>query len=181
MIDLLPIDVWRNIFEFACTDGGRTAISFSYVSRAFRSISAAYRFHSVRISRLQDIEAFLVRYEVALAAAATTGDNTPWVHHLLLPFLPGETDVTVIKGPCHFRDTMSWREAKDAWNARCVDLLSRLFASVGSHLETLAVVQSRAIPLPLVRCTLPALRMLTLTVDDRIFVRLPGEFDSSHS
>ncbi|KAH9858646.1 hypothetical protein C2E23DRAFT_855453 [Lenzites betulinus] len=181
MIDLLPIEVWRYILEFACTDGGRTAISFSRVSRAFRSISTAYRFHSVRLSKLSDIQAFLVEYEAALATATSTRNDPPRVCRLLLSFLPGETDVKLLEGPCTFRDVHSWREAKDTWNARCVDLLSGLFALVGSHLETLAILQSRAIALPFVRCTLPALRTLTLLAEDRLFVRLPSEPNNSLS
>ncbi|KAI0633634.1 hypothetical protein C8Q77DRAFT_1217970 [Trametes polyzona] len=174
MAEMLPIDIWNNIFEFACTDGGRVASALSRVSRAFRSISTAYRYQSVRLSKLRDIEKFLASYERAHAAS---GGNAPRVRHLLLSFLPGETDVTMLEGAFHFRDYYSWREAKDEWNARCVDLLTRLFALAGAHLETLTVLQSRRIPLPFVHCKLPALRSLTLLADDRLFVRLPDEED----
>ncbi len=175
MADSLPIDVWRDIFEFTCIDGGRTASSLSCVSKAFRTISATYQFRSVRLSRLRDIQKFLTRYDAALATASTAGCDPPRVYHLLLSFLPGETDVTLLDAGCHMRDFHAWRDMKGAWNARCVDLLSRLFVLIGGHLKTLTVLQSPTIPLPFVRCTLPALRELTLLADDRLLVRLPSE------
>lgn len=175
MANSLPIDMWRDIFEFACTDGGRTASSLSCVSKAFRTVSATYRFRSVRLSRLRDIQEFLTRYEAALATASAAGCDPPRVCHLLLSFLPGETDAKLLDAGCHMRDFHAWRDMKGAWNARCVDLLTRLFALVGAYLKTLTVLQSPAIPLPFVRCALPALRELTLLADDRLFVRLPSE------
>lgn len=181
MVDSLPIDVWCGIFEFACTDGGRIASSLSRVSKAFRTISATYRFRSVRLSRLRNIQEFLTRYEAALATASAAGCDPPRVYHLLLSFLPGETDVTLLDAGCHMRDFHAWRDMKGVWNARCVDLLTRLFALIGAHLKTLTVLQSPTIPLPFVRCTLPALRELTLLADDRLFVRLPSEAGDHNS
>ncbi|EIW63148.1 uncharacterized protein TRAVEDRAFT_43455 [Trametes versicolor FP-101664 SS1] len=181
MANSLPIEMWKDIFEFACTDGGRTASSLSHVSKAFRTVSATYRFRSVRLSRLRDIQLFLTHYEAALATASAAGCDPPRVCHLLLSFLPGETDVKLLDAGCHMHDFHAWRNMKGAWNARCVDLLSRLFALVGAHLKTLTVLQSLSIPLPFVRCTLPALRELTLLTDDRLFVRLPSEAEDHSS
>ncbi|KAI0371059.1 hypothetical protein BV20DRAFT_965709 [Pilatotrama ljubarskyi] len=175
MADALPIDVWRPVFEFACVDGGFTSTSLSRVSRLIRAASAAYRFHTVRLSKLRDVQTFLGCYEAVLSSASAEKHDAPHVRHLLLSFLPGETDVILLGGSYHMRDFHSWRDGKDDWNARFVDLMSRLFALIGSHLETLTIVQSHIIPLPFVRCTLSALRELTLLEDDRMFVRLPDE------
>ncbi|KAI0331025.1 hypothetical protein GY45DRAFT_674704 [Cubamyces sp. BRFM 1775] len=68
-----------------------------------------------------------------------------------------------------------WRAAKSKWDERFVDVVTRLFALVAPRLEVLTVVQWHNIPLPFVRCSLPALRDLTLFNDDRLFLRLPTE------
>ncbi|KAI0356323.1 hypothetical protein OH77DRAFT_254973 [Trametes cingulata] len=173
--DTLPVDVWDLILEFACTGEGHASKALSRVSKFFRSASAPYRFRSVRLSTLRDTQAFLNCYEAALAAASAEKRDPPRVRCLLLSFLPGETDVILLEGSYHMRDFHSWRDAKSGWNARFVDLMSRLFTLTGSHLGTLTVLQSHIIPLPFVRCELPALRELTLLEDDRMFVRLQEE------
>ncbi|KAI0644629.1 hypothetical protein C8Q79DRAFT_785380 [Trametes meyenii] len=177
MAETLPADVWHNILNFACTDGGYTSRALARVSKTIRALSAAHRFHSVRLSKLSTIKKFLAVYEAALAvaAAASDGSDPPRVRHLLLRFLPHETDVTLLEGPFHFRDFYSWTQAKDAWNAELVALLGRLFALTRAHLDTLAVLQSDRVPLPFLRVDLPALRTLTLLADDRVFVRCPDE------
>ncbi|KAI0674822.1 hypothetical protein C8Q78DRAFT_503570 [Trametes maxima] len=175
MAETLPTDVWHHILHFACTDGGYTSRALARVSKTIRAVSAAYRFHSVRLAKLRTIQKFLVLYEAALATAAADGTDPPRVRHLLLRFLPHETDVTLLEGAFHFRDFHSCTMAKDAWNADLVAHLGRLFALTRTHLETLAVLQSERIPLPFLRVDLPALRALTLLADDRVFVRRPDE------
>ncbi|KAH9895056.1 hypothetical protein C8Q73DRAFT_485268 [Cubamyces lactineus] len=175
MLSAVPIEMWRIIFAYACIDGGRTGIALSSVSKLVRTLSTPYRFHSVRLATTRGISKFLTCYRIAVAAAAAEEIDTPRVRHLLLSFLPGETDMICLEGPVVGRDVYSYYEAKEAWNRRFAELTSNLLSLVGSHLETMTVLQSPGIPLPMIRCQLPALRELTLLGDDRLFVRLPGE------
>ena len=104
VMDTLSVDVWQYIFALACTDGGRTGATLSRISKSFRSASAAARFHSVQLTSLKRVKAFLDCYEAALATAAADGVDPPHVRHLLLAFLPGQTDMFVLGPAFHFRD-----------------------------------------------------------------------------
>ena len=173
----LPLDVWHYILQFACSDGGRTGAVLSRVSQACRRDSSAYRFYSVQLHSLKQVEAFLATYKSA-ASAATGKDSScdpPRVRHLLLTFLPGTVDVIVL-GPCfHFRDYHSWSEVKAIWNARFVSTVTHLFELVAPRLETLTVLQSPEVLLPYVRVpgAFPALRTLVLFRNDGLFLRRP--------
>ncbi|KAI0644625.1 hypothetical protein C8Q79DRAFT_1011651 [Trametes meyenii] len=57
--------------------------------------------------------------------------------------------------------------------------MTRLFALVAPRLEVLTVLQSAAVPLPFIRCTLPALRELALLEDDRMFLRLANDYGAN--
>ncbi|KAI0331026.1 hypothetical protein GY45DRAFT_674611 [Cubamyces sp. BRFM 1775] len=175
MLATVPVDIWRIIFAYACTDGGRTGIALSSVSKLIRALSASYRFHSVRLATTGGIGKFLACYRAVMAAAAAEEIDTPRVRHLLLSFLPRETDVIWLEGAVCFRDVHSFEEVKDIWNRRFTELTTDLLSLVAPHLETLTVLQSPDISLPMVQCSLPVLRELTLLADDRIFIRLPDE------
>ncbi|TFK69321.1 hypothetical protein BDN72DRAFT_959686 [Pluteus cervinus] len=43
----VPFEVWSQIFELSCADGGDTGLSLSRVSRSFNRLSVSYKFHSV--------------------------------------------------------------------------------------------------------------------------------------
>ncbi|KAI0661257.1 hypothetical protein C8Q70DRAFT_703643 [Cubamyces menziesii] len=175
MLSTVPVEMWRVIFAYACTDGGRTGASLSNVSKLVRTLSTPYRFHSVRLVTTHGMKKFLDCYQIAVAAAAAEEIDAPRVRHLLLSFLPGETDVICLEGAVVGRDVYSFLEVKEEWNARFAELTSHLLSLVGSHLETMTILQSPKIPLPMIQCRLPALRELTLLGDDRVFIRLPRE------
>lgn len=174
-MDTLSVDVWQYIFKLACTDGGRTGAALSRTNKVFRSVSAPYRFYTVKLTRLKQIEAFLTTYEAAITTASQTTppSDAPHVRHLFLAFLPGQTDVIVLGHAFHFMDFHGWQEDKDAWNERFVRILTRLFVHLAPSLHTLAVLQNYQVRLPYVRIEggFPALRELTLLGDDRMFFR----------
>ena len=176
-VDTLPIDVWHHIFSFACTDGGRTGARLAHTSHAFRASSAPYRFHSVELHSIGQLEKFLSSYEAALAASSTSSPpfDPPRVRQLTFAFLPPRVDMVVLEGAIHFRDYHSWQQAKIAWNTHFVTNVTRLFALVASHLSTLTVLQSPDVPLPFVPCTqpFPELRALEVVTDDSLLVSAP--------
>ncbi|KAI0768675.1 hypothetical protein BD413DRAFT_493669 [Trametes elegans] len=174
----VPIDVWRIIFDLACTDTGRTGATLSRVCKGFCETLTPYRFRYVCLSKLQSIENFVECFELVHSAAVSRGDGAdlPQVRRLLLSFLPGETDAepvpSLLLGPLGY---LTWRDKKVEWNTRFVRCMTRLFALIAPRLEALTVLQSPLVPLPFVRCTLPALRELTLLQDDRLFLRLADD------
>ncbi|KAI0768676.1 hypothetical protein BD413DRAFT_614191 [Trametes elegans] len=173
----LPVDVWHTIFEFVSADGWRTLSALSRVSRAMHTISKAYQYRKVRLAKLSDIEKFVSSFDASRPSASSASSSEtgpPRVRHLLLSFLPHETDMLVLEGAFHMRDYWSWEQAKEEWDERFATLLPRLLSSLGPHLDTLTVLQSQSVALPLVQAHLPALRSLTLLEEDRIFVRLPA-------
>ena len=179
----LSLDVWYHVLQSACTDGGKTGAALSRTSKAIRVNSAPYRFQSVQLNNLTQIEGFLKAFN----AACTTSDpqaNSPRVRHLLLAFLPGKTDMIGLGSCFHFLDFHSWQEAKNEWNARFVPLLMRLFEAVAPRLETLAVLSSYEIPLPYVRTPeggFPVLRHLVLSSDDGLFFWRPAPGDNKYA
>ena len=177
-MDTLSIDVWQHIFKFACTDGGRTGAALSRTSKAVRNVAATYRFHSVQLNSLKQVQKFLTAYDAALADAAAARSDPPHVRHLLLTFLPGKTDMFVLGPSFHFMDFHSWQEEKVRWNEKFVDLVSRLFAHLAPGLVSMSVLQDWEILLPYVRATFPALRTLTLLQEDRMFFRATTQSDS---
>ncbi|KAI0766832.1 hypothetical protein BD413DRAFT_480233 [Trametes elegans] len=48
-MDILPLEIWLDIFMLACTDGGYTGCSLSLTSKAIRAITRTLRFHSVAL------------------------------------------------------------------------------------------------------------------------------------
>ncbi|KAI0717212.1 hypothetical protein C8T65DRAFT_707291 [Cerioporus squamosus] len=163
------------IFELACSESVRTVSALSRTSKAFRRVFAPVRFRSVRLNSLKQVEKFLAAYEAAVAEASASDSDPPHVRHLLLAFLPGQTDMFVLGPSFHFRDYHSWKEEKVPWNERFVSLVTRLFDLVSPGLLTMTVLQNDEIQLPYVRCSFPALRELTLLDEDRMFFRVTTE------
>ena len=174
----LSTDVWQYIFELACAEGVRTGSALARTSKAFRRVFAPVRFRSVRLNSLKQVQKFLTAYEAAVDEAAASESDPPRVRHLLLAFLPGQTDMIVLGPSFHFRDFHSWQEVKVEWNERFVPLMTRLFDLVSPGLLTMTVLQNYEILLPYVRCSFPALRELTLLHEDRMFFRLSPDTGS---
>ncbi|KAL1938684.1 hypothetical protein VTO73DRAFT_11287 [Trametes versicolor] len=89
-LEALPIEILEIIFQFACTDGGRTGCNLSLVSKYIRATSRAYRFHAV--SMLAGISIQLDRLLSALKAAQAEaraeGGPMPRVRNLCILLTP---------------------------------------------------------------------------------------------
>jgi hypothetical protein len=59
MSERVPAELWDNIFNHACVDGGRTGCALSLTSRRFRELSAGIRLRSVFISDLEGLKLLL--------------------------------------------------------------------------------------------------------------------------
>ncbi|KAG6837356.1 hypothetical protein H0H93_010958 [Arthromyces matolae] len=58
MTSVLPTEVYQEIFEYACTDHGKTGPSLALVSRHFRETSRRYQFQSVAIQGVKQLHSF---------------------------------------------------------------------------------------------------------------------------
>lgn len=177
-MDTLSIDVWQHIFQFACSDGGKTGGVLARTSKAVRSVAATYRYHSVQLNSVKQVQMFLTAFEAVLAAASASHSDPPHVRHLLLAFLPNKTDMFVLGPSFHFRDFHSWQEVKARWNEKFVTLVTHLFTHLAPGLVSLSVLQDHEIALPYIRATFPALRTLTLLQEDRMLLRAGAKADS---
>ncbi|KAI0332342.1 hypothetical protein GY45DRAFT_495512 [Cubamyces sp. BRFM 1775] len=177
----LPMEIWREVFTHACTDGGYTGMSLTLVCRFFYNASLPIRFRSLSFRSLHQIELFLHyarRYEESHAGAKLR------VHHLMLSF-PNTSADTPESSPASSpgadaNDVDQWvtsrrlrEEEKAAWDDKFTQVLPELFELVAPHLRTLALLQSDGFTLPPIRNVLPRLRELTLLVG--ISVMLNGE------
>ncbi|KAI0661343.1 hypothetical protein C8Q70DRAFT_1043941 [Cubamyces menziesii] len=177
----LPMEIWREVFTHACTDGGFTGASLMLVCRFFYNASLPIRFRSLSFRSLHQIELFLDyarHYEEGHAGSKLR------VHHLLLSFSNASMD-TPESSPASSpgtdaNDVDQWvtsrrlrEEEKAAWDDKFSQLLPDLFELVAPHLRTLALLQSDGFTLPPIRNVLPRLRELTLLVG--ISVMLNGE------
>ncbi|KAI0355649.1 hypothetical protein OH77DRAFT_302591 [Trametes cingulata] len=169
----LPSEIWREIFAYACTDGGYTGSSLSLCCKFFYNVSLTVRFHSLSFFSLRQIELFLHharRYE------AHDGRN-PRVYHLLLSFTsPSSSYPSPSSSPDSLcsecgSDVDRWITArkqreqdKAAWDHEFLKLVPGLLELAAPHLRTLALLQSDGFTLPAIKCVLPRLRELTLLV-----------------
>ena len=137
-LDRLPYDLWHVIFQYVCTDGGRAGCVLAQTSKSLRALSAPTRFHSLALSSLAQIKAFLICLERirrtdhphAPPGWAEATAAPPPIHHLLLAFLPDTCDAptrTLRKWTDYARDERAlvlqlahdhraWAAAKTAWN-----------------------------------------------------------------
>ncbi len=84
-MDLLPLEILHHIFLLACSDGGRTGLSLSLVSRSYNDIARPVRYNSVAIIGYRNIDTFLRCYKNDRAALQTQEqESAPIVRHLLL-------------------------------------------------------------------------------------------------
>ncbi|KAI0744048.1 hypothetical protein C8Q80DRAFT_1106635 [Daedaleopsis nitida] len=119
-MERIHTDIWLDIFQIACTDGGSTGAALAIASRGLRATSAPCRFHSVKLHSLAQIGQFLLclervrrssidsppRHSDARAPTPRLGgdpDVGPQTQHLLLSFLPDTCDAPL-------RPWRSWSE-----------------------------------------------------------------------
>jgi hypothetical protein len=57
-LSILPPELWRKIFAFACVDGGATGCALALVSRSMRALAASTRFHSVLVVGFRGMKCF---------------------------------------------------------------------------------------------------------------------------
>lgn len=136
----LPLETLQRIFEYACTDGGRTGCALSQISRAVRAASRKARFHSIAlVAHPAKLDAFVKLYE--RESAPVRGDKAR-VAHLFITF-PDTPDSS----------------------AECLGAVRTLFHFVGEDLRSLVVhclhnvgtTMVPAFPVPF-----PVLRSVTL-------------------
>ncbi|KAI0645528.1 hypothetical protein C8Q79DRAFT_1111321 [Trametes meyenii] len=177
-MNLLPPEIWREIFSYACIDGGYTGTSLSLACKFFHNISLPVRFHVVSFHSLRQVELFLAfasRYQ------QEHHGTIPRVYHLLLSFSRAQppsfpssldaTDVTPHSSPRRSPDVDQWiiarrlrEQDKATWDHRFLALVSGLLDLAAPHLRTLALLQSDGFTLPAIRRSLPRVRELTLLV-----------------
>ncbi|TFK69273.1 hypothetical protein BDN72DRAFT_897381 [Pluteus cervinus] len=58
-----PPELWNEIFESSCIDGGTTGVSLSLVSKSFNIISAPFKFKSVSLRSVKSVSLFLDNLE----------------------------------------------------------------------------------------------------------------------
>ncbi|KAI0675124.1 hypothetical protein C8Q78DRAFT_965710 [Trametes maxima] len=175
---LLPPEIWKEIFSYACVDGGYTGTSLSLACKFFHNISLPVRFHVVSLHSLRQVELFLafaIRYQQEHHGV------TPRVYHLLLSFSdsqpsslpssPDATDMSSHNSLARSPDVDQWiiarrlrEQDKAAWDQQFLTLVSGLLELATPHLRTLALLQSDGFTLPAIRRSLPRLRELTLLV-----------------
>ncbi|KAI9068251.1 hypothetical protein FKP32DRAFT_1587837 [Trametes sanguinea] len=168
----LPLEIWREVFTYACSDGGYTGASLALVCKLFYDASHQVRFRCLSFYSLDEIEAFLEYvqgYEERFQGAR------PKVYHLLLSFSQassdGGSDGELSPGVVSQNDADEWTTArrlrqheKARWDHKFLQLVPALLDLVAPHLRTLALLQSDGHPVPAIRNALPRLRELTLLV-----------------
>lgn len=82
MTELLPVELWSQIFSTACLDGGRTACTLSEVSRTVRDIVLPFQLDNAAVIGPAKIIHF-----AALLRSRQHEPNTCRVRHLFLSYL----------------------------------------------------------------------------------------------
>ncbi|KAI0769789.1 hypothetical protein BD413DRAFT_493408 [Trametes elegans] len=185
----LPLEVWREIFTLACTDGGQTAAALVLTCRFFYHAVHPARFQSLAFTSLHQVERFLVYVDHLEENQWVT---RPRVYHLLLSFtfFPDASQAPSPMGnrPPDERTnnvdqwitTRRQREQEQAtWDEDFLCLIPALFDFVAPHLRTLALLQSDRFALPAITPTLPRLRELTLLTGISVMLRECDAFDDT--
>ncbi|OSD06708.1 hypothetical protein PYCCODRAFT_755594 [Trametes coccinea BRFM310] len=171
----LPLEIWREVFTYACTDGGYTGASLALVCKLFYNASHQVRFRSLSFYSLDQIEYFL---EYVQRCEGRFRGAQPKVYHLLLSFSQtssdGRSDAEFSPGAvshAYCTDADAWATArrlrqheKAMWDHKFLQLVPALLELVAPHLRTLALLQSDGHTVPALRNALPRLRELTLLV-----------------
>ncbi len=90
-METLPCELLEKIFEFSCTDGGRTGCSLSLVSKRFRDVSSGMRFDTVALcsGSATQLSSFRSTYTAAYTNPVAA---TPRLRHLCITNPKGLTD-----------------------------------------------------------------------------------------
>ena len=151
----IPPEIWREIMEYACTDGGYTGFSLSLSCKFFNAQCFRIRFYSLSLASTSSLEGFL-QY-----ARAHNPTGRPVVRHLHLWLMqehPRYNDPAQATG----RD----------WATRLADMTSEMLILVAPTLRTLCLVQGSRTPLIPIPCALPLLSELTISGSTAMLV--PG-------
>src|SRR5688572_10271037 len=57
-----PLEIWLQIFDYACNDDGTSSRSLSIASRALRDVSQYHRYHSVLVSGWEQLLLFEAQF-----------------------------------------------------------------------------------------------------------------------
>ncbi|KAI0714947.1 hypothetical protein C8Q76DRAFT_795758 [Earliella scabrosa] len=178
-ITLVPTEIWQDIIVRACTDGGRTGKSLALTSKHFHSQSYDFRFYSIALSSLKQLEGFLA-FIRALPVAPRLS-----VHHLWLSFVDDDGpkldawEANPNPTEHKMRASCNAQTRVPRWQARFLAAINELLPLVAPTLETLSILQAYRLPLPRFDLDLPRLRELTIYNDIAIFTSAhPGSISS---
>ncbi|KAH9939296.1 uncharacterized protein BXZ73DRAFT_76013 [Epithele typhae] len=85
-MESLPTEILHVIFKLACTDGGPTGVRLALVSKHFRVVARAVRFHSVALRDRASVDIFHRAFVQEIKEAQQGSENpcTPIVQHLFV-------------------------------------------------------------------------------------------------
>lgn len=93
-MDTLPLESLQRIFELACTDGGYTGSTLSFVSRGIRTAARTTRFHSVSlVATPHRLQSFVNLYK---RECDLLQDSKPRIQHLYVEFPSIELKVNTL-------------------------------------------------------------------------------------
>ncbi|CDO76825.1 hypothetical protein BN946_scf185033.g22 [Trametes cinnabarina] len=123
-MNALPLELHSQIFEFACTDDGKTARSLALVSRYVHDVSVPYRYQSLSISGLKQMKKLVTRLNV-------TPHHLRRIRHLFLSdWTHDRTKERVVATSDEARDTYELEST----------IALRIITLAAPTVETLAVV-----------------------------------------
>ncbi|KDQ62127.1 hypothetical protein JAAARDRAFT_30033 [Jaapia argillacea MUCL 33604] len=155
-MDRCPPEIWLNIFNLACDDGGYTGCSLSLVSRCMYTLSKLVRYRSVALHGLRRMRSF-----------ATVMEGTPLelrrVRQLYISFRdPPLKTITGSDKPVDLEE--SQQRTTDAW--KCAEaiyqILPSVLSAVAHSLESLTLVTCDDRPFALSPIPLPNILELTI-------------------
>ncbi|KAI0821631.1 hypothetical protein BC628DRAFT_1329076 [Trametes gibbosa] len=181
----LPLEIWREVFGYACTDGGYTGASLALACKLFYNASLPVRSHALSLFSLRQVELFLAH---AKGYEDRYHGRRLRIYHLLLSFPASPpSSPSDLSSDSSFGENSpaeQWITArrlreqdKAAWDCRFLKLVPRLLELAAPHLRTLALLQSDGFVLPAMKPVLPRLRELTLLVGISVIVNGDEVFD----
>ncbi|KAM5534410.1 hypothetical protein V8D89_011877 [Ganoderma adspersum] len=147
----VPTELWQDIIERACTDGGSTGRSLILTSKFFHAQANDSRFTSVALVSLDHVERFL-----AFVRSRPSEWRYP-VRHLWLSFLHDRFN-NLGRGPIRSATDHSDEELQTRFNR----VMNDLMALVAPALRTLTLPQSDRDDLPSFPLDCPMLTELTV-------------------
>ena len=160
-ITSLPPEIWQEITQYACTDGGYTGLSLALSCKYLNAQSSKVRFQSVSLYSTSALESFL-----AYSRSCAPSDK-PAVRHLWL-FLMQERPR--YNDPVRHADSEAG-PGKD-WVERFADTTTELLALTAPTLRTLCLLQ--AARLPPVPLSIPLPHLIELTISGGMSALVPG-------